>query len=151
MASTLEGNVNTYLRERLKLGDSYTTLGAYLKTHQMKSGDYPDEYTRVLCIAKTEIEAMHAREKERKSKREREIEEREKARQREMEAREKAREKELEAREQERERERWKQERRRSKTREKGWRLFNVGTANSLDVPVLKTFQSLASLRKWNL
>ncbi|MQL79918.1 hypothetical protein Taro_012351 [Colocasia esculenta] len=35
--------------ECLKLGDSYTTLGAYLKAHQMKNGDYPDEYTRLLC------------------------------------------------------------------------------------------------------
>ncbi|MQL85274.1 hypothetical protein Taro_017790 [Colocasia esculenta] len=102
--------------QRLKLGDSYTTLGAYLKAHQMKSGDYLDEYTRVLCaimegergrglgwskalpwsehmrtqtsnegvkhlsfelqIAKTEIEAMRAREKE--------MEEREKVRERGM-------------------------------------------------------------------
>ncbi|MQL69559.1 hypothetical protein Taro_001831, partial [Colocasia esculenta] len=94
--------------ERLKLGDSYTTFGAYLKAHQMKSGDYPDEYTRVLYIAKTEIEAMRAREKEmeeREKVREREMEEREKAREREMKAREKAREKEMEAREEAREKE----------------------------------------------
>ncbi|MQM10390.1 hypothetical protein Taro_043287, partial [Colocasia esculenta] len=34
---------------RKKLGDSYTTLGAYIKAHQTKGGDYPNEYTRSIC------------------------------------------------------------------------------------------------------
>ncbi|MQM05165.1 hypothetical protein Taro_037975 [Colocasia esculenta] len=35
--------------ERENLGDDYTTLGAYLKAHQTKNGDYPDEYTHDMC------------------------------------------------------------------------------------------------------
>ncbi|MQL78624.1 hypothetical protein Taro_011052 [Colocasia esculenta] len=35
--------------QREKLGDSYTTLGAYIKAHQTKGGDYPNEYTRSIC------------------------------------------------------------------------------------------------------
>ncbi|MQM07067.1 hypothetical protein Taro_039903, partial [Colocasia esculenta] len=34
---------------REKLGGNYTTIGAYLKAHQTKSGGYPDEYTRAMC------------------------------------------------------------------------------------------------------
>ncbi|MQL94850.1 hypothetical protein Taro_027513 [Colocasia esculenta] len=34
---------------REKLGDSYTTLEAYIKAHQTKSGDYPNEHTRSKC------------------------------------------------------------------------------------------------------
>ncbi|MQL87213.1 hypothetical protein Taro_019753, partial [Colocasia esculenta] len=32
-----------------KLGGNYTTIRAYLKAHQTKSGGYPDEYTRAMC------------------------------------------------------------------------------------------------------
>ncbi|MQL99970.1 hypothetical protein Taro_032703 [Colocasia esculenta] len=35
--------------ERENLGDDYTTLGAYLKAHQTKNGEYPDEYTHDMC------------------------------------------------------------------------------------------------------
>ncbi|MQM20254.1 hypothetical protein Taro_053272 [Colocasia esculenta] len=36
--------------ERENLGDDYTTLGAYLKAHQTKNGEYPDEYTHDMCV-----------------------------------------------------------------------------------------------------
>ncbi|MQL96867.1 hypothetical protein Taro_029547 [Colocasia esculenta] len=32
-----------------KLGDSYSTVGAYVKAHQTKSGEYPNEYTHAIC------------------------------------------------------------------------------------------------------
>ncbi|MQM16415.1 hypothetical protein Taro_049374 [Colocasia esculenta] len=35
--------------EREKLGDDYTSLGAYLKAHQTKNGDYPNDYTQAMC------------------------------------------------------------------------------------------------------
>ncbi|MQM12613.1 hypothetical protein Taro_045530, partial [Colocasia esculenta] len=38
-----------------KLGDNYTTVGAYIKAHQTKSGDYPNEHTRSICEKVIEV------------------------------------------------------------------------------------------------
>ncbi|MQL99810.1 hypothetical protein Taro_032540 [Colocasia esculenta] len=35
--------------QREKLGDSYSTIGAYVKAYQTRSGEYPNEYTRGIC------------------------------------------------------------------------------------------------------
>ncbi|MQM19850.1 hypothetical protein Taro_052862 [Colocasia esculenta] len=49
------------ITQREKLGDSYTTLGAYIKAHQTKSGDYPNEHTRSICDEKV-IEACQEKD-----------------------------------------------------------------------------------------
>ncbi|MQL68224.1 hypothetical protein Taro_000515 [Colocasia esculenta] len=41
--------------KREKLGDSYSTVGAYVKAHQTKSGEYPNEYTRAICVCICEL------------------------------------------------------------------------------------------------
>ncbi|MQL90878.1 hypothetical protein Taro_023480 [Colocasia esculenta] len=41
--------------QREKLGDNYTTLAAYIKAHQTKSGDYPNEHTRSICEKVIEV------------------------------------------------------------------------------------------------
>ncbi|MQM14015.1 hypothetical protein Taro_046943 [Colocasia esculenta] len=38
-----------YSIKREKLGDSYSTIRAYVKAHQTKSGEYSNDYTRAIC------------------------------------------------------------------------------------------------------